>query len=89
MYPHLRSNAENPRGAPCFLDILLHPTDGPFHWERSSYLRLDRVEVPVYTGSGWYAYGYFHLAGAFKNYKGLKGLKKMLLTPKRFLDRPW
>lgn len=89
MYPLIRSKAENPRGAPCFLDVLLNPTDGPFYWERSGYTKYDRIKVPAYVGSGWYAYGYMHLAGAFKNFMGITSPKKMLLTPAVFLERPW
>lgn len=89
MYPPIRSKAENPRGAPCFVDILLNSADGPFYWERSAYVKYDRIKIPAYTGSGWYAYGYCHLPGAFKNYMGLKSPKKMIITPAAFLDRPW
>jgi len=71
---------ENPSLNPVFFDVLLNPTDGPFYYERSPYTKYDRINIPVYCGSGWYGYTITHLTGAFRNYTGLKGPKKLIIT---------
>jgi hypothetical protein len=62
--------------------------DGPFHWERSPYRRLEDIEVPVYLGSGWYSVG-LHLRGAFSGWEGIKTPKKMLIGERAFAARPF
>lgn len=79
----------NPRQNPFLFDFLVHPTDGPLYWERSGYKKYENIKIPVYCGSGWYAYTYLHLAGAFQNYIGLKGPKKMIIGPPAALERPF
>ena len=50
----------------------------------------DKIKVPVYTGTGWYAYSYkIHLAGCQGWYSGLKVPKKMMFTGPGHVDRPW
>lgn len=44
---------KTPKKDPMYVDILLHPTDGPFWWERSAYKKLDKIKVPTYEGSFW------------------------------------
>lgn len=66
----------NPPG----FDVLLNSTDGPFYWERSPSTKYDKIKIPAYCGSGWYAYTYTHLAGAFRNFAGVKGPKKLLIS---------
>jgi putative CocE/NonD family hydrolase len=77
--PYLRL-LECPHMNPYFFDIIMNPTDGPFYWERSPYTKYDKIKIPVFCGSGWYAYTYTHLTGAFRNYTGLKGPKKLLIS---------
>ncbi len=36
-----------------FADMLLHPLDGPFWWERSGYKKFDKISIPVYVASFW------------------------------------
>jgi len=76
---------------PVFFDLLMHPTDGPFYWERSPYTKYDKIKIPVYTGSGWYGYTITHLTGAFRNYAGVKGPKKMIISGPYFrgIDHPF
>lgn len=88
MYPHLWNIADNPAMSPCFFDVLAHPTDGPFYHERSAWPRYDRIRVPAFFGSGWWAYGHQHLAGAFRNYLGVDVPKKLLVGPPVTEDRP-
>lgn len=89
MYPHIQAKLENPRGAPCLVDLLLNPTDGPFYWDRSAYTKYDKIEIPVYAGAGWDSYSYFELPAAFTNYVGLKTPKKLIIWESKFLERPW
>jgi predicted acyl esterase len=47
------------------------------------------IEVPTYTGSGWYAYTYkTHLAGAQNYFARLDVPKRLVLTGPSHLDRP-
>jgi predicted acyl esterase len=73
----------NPPG----FDVLLNSTDGPFYWERSPSTKYDKIRIPAYCGSGWYAYTYTHLAGAFRNFAGVKGPKKLLISGPFFRGR--
>ena len=57
---------------------LTHPTDGPFYWERSAYRHYDRIKVPCYSASGWWAYAHMHLRGAFQNYLGIDAPQEAL-----------
>ncbi len=36
-----------------FIDMLLHPTDGPFWRRRSGYPNLDKIKVPAYMFCWW------------------------------------
>lgn len=47
------SNLEKIRKHTAFADMLLHPSDGPFWWERSGHKKYDRIKIPVYEGSFW------------------------------------
>jgi putative CocE/NonD family hydrolase len=51
---------------------------------------LAKVEVPTYTGSGWYGYTYkSHLQGAQNYYSLVKVPKKLLFTGPAHLERPF
>ena len=80
---------KDPRRNPGFFDILLHPLDGPFYWERSPYTTFDKIKIPTYLGSGWYAYAFTHLPGAFRAYANIDAPKKLLIGPPQFLERPF
>jgi len=81
--PDLRINpefftfADSPGKAPCFFDILAHPLDGPYYWERSPRTFYDRIKIPTWARSGWWAYAHMHLVGAFHNYLGIDAPKKL------------
>jgi hypothetical protein len=68
---------DNPGKAPNFFDILANPLDGPYYWERSPYTMYDRIKIPFYARSGWWAYAHMHLVGAFHNYLGIDAPKKL------------
>lgn len=88
VYPHLYNIAENPRMSPCFFDVLARPNDCDYYRERSAYPCYDRIRIPAFFGSGWWAYGHQHLAGAFRNYLGVKGPRKLLINRPVTEDRP-
>jgi len=72
-------------------DLLVHPYDGPFYWERSGYTKLDRINVPAYLLSRWTAWS-IHLPGAFEAYAGINAPKKlMIMIPESGIgfNRPW
>jgi len=52
-------NGRYPQSHPCFFDILLHPTDGPF-WHQTWAVApvLDKIDIPVYVGGPWYIAAY-------------------------------
>jgi predicted acyl esterase len=70
---------------PLFVDILLHPYDGPY-WEKRK-VKYEGIKVPGYIGACWGIYG-LHLPGAFRSWENLKVPKKMLIGPPAYLDRP-
>lgn len=81
--PDLRINpefftfADSPGKAPCFFDILANPMDGPYYWERSPNRMYDKIKIPFWARSGWWAYAHMHLVGAFHNYNGIDAPKKL------------
>lgn len=79
MYPVLWNAAKNPDRIPPFFDVLAHPVDGPFYWERSAYTQYDKIQIPAYCSSGWWAYGHMHLRGAFQNFAGIQGPTKLYI----------
>jgi predicted acyl esterase len=86
--PEIFTFVDNPGKAPCFFDILAHPTDGPYYWERSPYTMYDRIKIPFYARSGWWAYGHMHLVGAFRNYLGIDAPKKLEIDRPVVEERP-
>lgn len=82
MYTTLWNIVDNPVTNPSFFDVLMHPLDGPFYWERSAYTLYDKIDVPFYTRSGWWAYAHMHLVGAFQHFNGIDAPRKLEI------DRP-
>jgi putative CocE/NonD family hydrolase len=88
MYPSLYSVVADPKRSPLFFDLLANPLDGPFYWRRSAYKSYDKINVPFYTGSGWWAYGHMHLRGAFQHYRGINAPKKLYIESRVEADAP-
>lgn len=84
-YPNLYHLLHYPYKNPMFFDILLNPYDCPFYWEKSIYPYFDKIKVPVYIVGkcAHIAQGYWSL------WKGLKGVKKLLVKPTGPEERPW
>jgi predicted acyl esterase len=74
--------------APTFFTLL-----NPFETEeevKRVEANFEKIKVPFYTGSGWYAYTYkAHLEGCQHWYQGVRGTKKLLFTGPPHLDRPF
>ena len=87
-YAGLHNTAVNPERSPLFFDLLANPLDGPFYWERSAYRHYDQIEIPFYTGSGWWAYGHMHLRGAFQHYEGIDAPRKLFIESRVEADAP-
>jgi predicted acyl esterase len=87
-YAGLYNTAANPGRSPLFFDLIANPLDGPFYWERSAYRHYDKIKIPFYTGSGWWAYGHMHLRGAFQNYEGIDAPKKLYIESRVEADAP-
>jgi predicted acyl esterase len=87
-YPPLYNIAVNPERGPGFFDILAHPLDGPFYWERSAYRSYENIRIPFYAGSGWWAYAHMHLRGAFQNYTEIDAPKKLYIESRLEADAP-
>jgi predicted acyl esterase len=88
LYPPLWTIALNPDRQPNYFDVLAHPLDGPFYWERSAYRSYDSIKIPFYTGSGWWAYAHMHLRGAFQHYASIDAPKKLYIESRVEADAP-
>jgi putative CocE/NonD family hydrolase len=88
MYTTLWNVVDNPVTNPSFFDVLMHPLDGPFYWERSAYTVYDRIRIPFYTRSAWWAYAHMHLSGTFRHYEGIAAPGKLEIGPPVDEERP-
>ena len=87
-YPNISRLLIDPGRIPNFFDVVMHPTDGPHYWERSAYPYYDRIKIPCYFASGWWAYAHMHLRGAFQNYLGIDAPKKLFIESIVAVDAP-
>ena len=90
MYPHVYNVlALKGQHFPVFFDILIDPYDKGEAVEKSE-AEFSNINVPTYTGSGWYGYTYkTHLNGAQNWFRNLKAAhKRLLLAGPAHLDRP-
>lgn len=89
-YPHLYNVIlQKGQHMPAYFDLLTDPYDREV-WVDESEAAFARVKVPVYTGSGWYAYTYkTHLNGAQSWFANLDCRKRLLLMGPAHLERPF
>jgi len=90
MYPHVYNVlALKGQHFPAYFDILIDPYDKEAAVEKRE-AEFSKIDVPTYTGSGWYGYTYkTHLNGAQNWFRNLKAPhKKLLLAGPAHLDRP-
>jgi predicted acyl esterase len=91
MYPHIFNVLER-RGklGGLFFKHLINPYD-PDHVDELEE-EVKKINIPVYMGTGWYAYTYkCHLFGNFRYWEKCTNapFKKMLLSGPAHLPRPW
>jgi uncharacterized protein len=90
MYNHLY-NVLTQKGqlSPMIFFKMLNPYDEGNTAEKGDAY-IQRIQVPTYTGSGWYSYTYkAHLQGSQHWYAGIKVPKKLIFTGPAHLPRPW
>jgi predicted acyl esterase len=69
-------------------DVLIDPFDDEANVELGE-AALEQIDVPTYTGAGWYGYTYkTHLCGAQNYFAGLSTPKRLIFTGPSHLDRP-
>lgn len=90
-YPYMWKLITHPEVNPLMLDLLLHPYDGTFYWERSAYTKYDKIKVPCYFLTRWNAWA-IHLPGNIDGYLNANVPKKLTITTTAWeggFDRPW
>ena len=81
--PEIVEALKNPDlpGNAAYLDVILHPTDGPYWRERD--VDYEELEIPIYIGAA------AHRPGPFNHWHELKGSKKLMFFPPPYMDRPF
>jgi len=90
MYPQIL-NVLSLKGQhfPALFDLFIEPIEREGSVEAAEREIAD-VDIPVYTGSGWYAYGYkTHLNGAQNYYALTRSPKRLLLCGSAHIERPF
>lgn len=90
MYPHLY-NVVTMKGQhlPMVFDLLINPYDDEMVVAKAE-ADMANVNIPVYTGSGWYGQRYkTHLNGAQNWFTNLRTAKKLLLGGPAHIERPF
>jgi uncharacterized protein len=89
MYPHLfHLLGLKGQHMPRVFDVLIDPYDREDN-VRQGEAEVAGVDIPVYTGAGWYGYTYkTHLSGAQNYFRLLKSPKKLVFTGPSHPDRP-
>jgi uncharacterized protein len=62
-----------------FADIVTHPLDGEYYWERSAIHNMDKIKCPVLSIVA--QEGFLHSRGQLLAYPKIKAPKKMLVVP--------
>ena len=90
MYPHVANVvAQKGQHMPPYFDILIDPFEAESTAEASEAASR-RVQVPTYTGSGWYGYTYkTHLNGSQNWFRLLESPKKLMFVGPAHLERPF
>ncbi len=92
LHPHLYNVvAMKGQHMPAYFDILINPFVDPSDADASE-ASIHDIDIPVYTGSGWYGYTYkTHLQGAQTYWRHLDDdvAKKLLFLGPAHLERPF
>ncbi len=79
---------------PAAFEVLINPF-APEGQEKTADESFKKIKIPVYTGSGWYAFTYkFHLCGAQSLWAGLNNLnkeipRKLMFCGPAHMERPF
>jgi hypothetical protein len=90
MYPHIY-NVLTQKGQhmPPYFQLLIDPYDSEVAVKEAEG-SFEKIKVPTYTGSGWYAYTYkTHLNGAQNYFEKISAPKKLMFAGPSHLDRPF
>ena len=90
MYSHVYNVlAQKGQHFPMFFDVLIDPYDKE-ETVRKSEDEFSKIDIPTYTGSGWYGYTYkTHLVGAQNWFRNINPpVKKLMLAGPAHWDRP-
>ena len=89
MYPHLfHLLGFKGQHMPRVFDTLIDPYDHE-QFATDAEQEVIGIDIPVYTGAGWYGYTYkIHLSGAQNYFRLLNSSKKLVLTGPSHPDRP-
>ena len=69
--------------------MLVDPFDSEAAVKKSE-AEFSKINIPTYTGSGWYGYTYkTHLNGCQNWYSNIKAPKKLLLAGPAHVERPY
>jgi putative CocE/NonD family hydrolase len=91
MYPNIFNVlVEKGQTLPMYFERLIDPYD-PDDLVAKTNERLKKINIPFYTGAGWYTYSYKqHLQGAQQYFQNVQGVpKKILFTGPAHLERPF
>ena len=91
MYPHVYNVlALKGNHFPPYFEVLINPYDNEDAIKKSA-AEFAKIDIPTYTGSGWYGYTYkTHLIGAQNWYRNIDPpAKKLLFLGPAHLDRPF
>ena len=89
VYPHLfHLLGFKGQHMPRVFDTLIDPYDHE-QFATDAEQEVSGIDIPVYTGAGWYGYTYkIHLSGAQNYFRLLNSSKKLVLTGPSHPDRP-
>jgi predicted acyl esterase len=90
IYPHLYNIlTQKGQHMPPIFELLIHPYDREETVEKAE-ADFAKINIPVYTGSGWCAYGYkTHLNGAQNWFRNIDVPKKVTFGGPAHLERPF
>lgn len=89
MYPHvLNVLQQKGQHIPHYFQMLIDPYDRD-EWVTEGERGARAIDIPVFLGSGWYAYTYkTHVSGAENYFAAVRSPKRLLFTGPAHLDRP-
>ncbi len=86
--PFLAGVIENPEEGrnPMVLEILIHRFDDDYHRARAPDFAAQE-QIPAYFGADWGMFG-FHMPGDVRAFENWNGIRKFVMGPPIYLDRP-